>query len=467
MKKTILLLFAFMATILLASSVTASPVMNEAYISVSELVEESLYDGNEGTTLGENVLEGEGTAENPYRITSAQDFLCASEMVSSNNSLYAAGVYSIEACIDFDKVSFTPMGTENAPFKGTLLGNGHVLKNISLSDIKHFGVVGYMTQGVVSNVHAEYVAGELTVQNLNRFGGIVGEIYSKSSSKTVTVSGCSANGDVYIKSNDEVVAGGIAGMIEARYSNVYFNDNIANVNLRVVSSTKSYVAGFAGKANAKKDDIYLLIEKCAATGDVYLGDVIGSYAAGFIAYVDCEPKGWSGWVEGMVLLAETETSISKSFVTGNVVSSGKGGAFIADYKDFNKKEVFISKSQTVTAKSGGVNMGTICDDELLSDSEFLAQNMGFDFTNTWEIADDGSLKLQNKCDGEIKVGDVNGDTRVNIQDVILLAQYCAGWDSAKETAVLSASDTNGDTRVNIQDVILLAQYCAGWGVTLG
>ena len=467
MKKTILLLFAFMATILLASSVTASPVMNDTNISVLEAEQEILLDDKENTLLSENVLEGEGTTQNPYRITSTEDFLCASSMVSSNNALYAASVYSIDSCIDFRGVNFTPIGTENTPFKGTLLGNGHVLRNISVSDISHFGVVGYMTQGVVSNVHAEYVAGELTVQNLNRFGGIVGEIYSKSSSNTVTVSGCSAKGDVGIKSSGEVIAGGVAGMVEAGFSNVYFNDNIANVNLTVVSSTKSYVAGFAGKANAKKEKIYLLIEKCAATGDVTLGNSMGSYAAGFIAYVDCEPKAWSGWAEETVLLAETETSISKSFAKGNVVSSGCGGGFLAEYKDFTKKEVFLSASQTVTAQASGVNMGTICDDELLSDSEFLAQNMGFDFTNTWEIADDGSLKLQNKCDGEIKVGDVNGDTRVNIQDVILLAQYCAGWDSAKETAVLSASDTNGDTRVNIQDVILLAQYCAGWGVTLG
>ena len=72
-----------------------------------------------------------------------------------------------------------------------------------------------------------------------------------------------------------------------------------------------------------------------------------------------------------------------------------------------------------------------------------------------------------KVEDAIVYGDVNGDTRVNIQDVILLAQYCAGWDSAKEKANIKAADVNGDTRVNIQDVILLAQFCAGWDVTLG
>ena len=68
---------------------------------------------------------------------------------------------------------------------------------------------------------------------------------------------------------------------------------------------------------------------------------------------------------------------------------------------------------------------------------------------------------------DVIIGDVTGDERVNIQDVILLAQYCAGWDSAKEKANLLAADVTADGRVNIQDVILLAQFCAGWNVTLG
>ena len=68
---------------------------------------------------------------------------------------------------------------------------------------------------------------------------------------------------------------------------------------------------------------------------------------------------------------------------------------------------------------------------------------------------------------DVVIGDTNGDSRINIQDVILLAQYCAGWQSAKDMTNENAADCNGDSRVNIQDVILLAQYCAGWKVTLG
>lgn len=75
---------------------------------------------------------------------------------------------------------------------------------------------------------------------------------------------------------------------------------------------------------------------------------------------------------------------------------------------------------------------------------------------------DGKITVSN-----IRLGDANNDTKINIQDVILLAQYCADWESAKQKANIAALDTNGDGSINTSDVILLAQYCAGWDVTLG
>ena len=65
------------------------------------------------------------------------------------------------------------------------------------------------------------------------------------------------------------------------------------------------------------------------------------------------------------------------------------------------------------------------------------------------------------------IGDTTGDNSVDIRDVILLAQYCAEWDSALDTVNPASADTNGDGSVDIRDVILLAQYCAGYDVVLG
>ena len=65
------------------------------------------------------------------------------------------------------------------------------------------------------------------------------------------------------------------------------------------------------------------------------------------------------------------------------------------------------------------------------------------------------------------IGDTNGDSSIDIRDVILLAQYCADWPSAIEKVNTASADTNGDGSIDIRDVILLAQYCADWDVNLG
>jgi len=61
-------------------------------------------------------------------------------------------------------------------------------------------------------------------------------------------------------------------------------------------------------------------------------------------------------------------------------------------------------------------------------------------------------------------GDVTGDGKVNIMDVIRLLKKVSGW--TVEVARMNA-DTNGDGAINIMDVIRLLKYASGWEVTLG
>jgi uncharacterized repeat protein (TIGR02543 family) len=60
-------------------------------------------------------------------------------------------------------------------------------------------------------------------------------------------------------------------------------------------------------------------------------------------------------------------------------------------------------------------------------------------------------------------GDINGDGRVNISDVVLLAEYVKARGTG--VAVVSGStDVNGDGKGNISDVVLLAEYVKARGV---
>jgi len=65
---------------------------------------------------------------------------------------------------------------------------------------------------------------------------------------------------------------------------------------------------------------------------------------------------------------------------------------------------------------------------------------------------------------KITPADTDNDGNVNLNDLITLAQYVAGWNNAD--AYVPALDINGDKAIDLLDVNLLAQYLAGWDVEI-
>ena len=64
---------------------------------------------------------------------------------------------------------------------------------------------------------------------------------------------------------------------------------------------------------------------------------------------------------------------------------------------------------------------------------------------------------------ELIPGDVNGNGRVNVQDLAALQRHLNGWDITVDTA---AADVNADDKVNVKDLGLLQQYLNDYEVTL-
>ena len=60
-------------------------------------------------------------------------------------------------------------------------------------------------------------------------------------------------------------------------------------------------------------------------------------------------------------------------------------------------------------------------------------------------------------------GDVNDSEEVTLDDVVLLAQYVAGWNVELN---IDVANVDGAGEITLDDVVLLAQYVAGWDVTL-
>ena len=60
-------------------------------------------------------------------------------------------------------------------------------------------------------------------------------------------------------------------------------------------------------------------------------------------------------------------------------------------------------------------------------------------------------------------GDVNGDGKVNMKDIVFLQQYINGWSVNLR---VEFGDVNGDKKVNMKDIVLLQQFLNGWEVVL-
>ena len=60
-------------------------------------------------------------------------------------------------------------------------------------------------------------------------------------------------------------------------------------------------------------------------------------------------------------------------------------------------------------------------------------------------------------------GDVNRDTKINLDDITLLLKHIAKWDVEIDT---EAADVNDDGKINLDDVTLMLKYIAKWDVEL-
>lgn len=70
----------------------------------------------------------------------------------------------------------------------------------------------------------------------------------------------------------------------------------------------------------------------------------------------------------------------------------------------------------------------------------------------------------NANNAALQNGDVNGDEKINLNDLIDLAQYVAEWENI--ICFPEAADVNSDSVVDLNDIVHLAKFLAGWNVNI-
>lgn len=197
------------------------------------------------------------------------DLMKFAEIVNTKVNNYEGKTVTLESDLDLEGITYTPIGKNGAPFKGTFDGKGHTIYNLEINTTNNYiGLFGYTSNATIKNVGI--ASGEIT-STKGYVGAIVGY-----ATETLTVENC------YNKANiiaDGSYIGGIVGFVtgEATIKNCY--------NMGTIKG-EDRVSGIIGTMNHKEGTI----ENCYNTGTIEATkdeSVIGE----IVAYVNIQEDG--------------------------------------------------------------------------------------------------------------------------------------------------------------------------------
>lgn len=222
----------------------------------------SVWDG-----MSVESLNGEGTAEYPYVISTAAQLACLAELVNGGKD-FSGEYIKLNANIDLNGKPWTPIGKDKS-FKGHFNGNGKVIINMTVNASAGDDCAGFF--GVASGA---------TISNLIlRNGKVSGKIKYWAAllvayGADITVESCKVDGTV--KSDvKNVYSGGLIGAIIGK-------NKISNCEVNVDCYGK-YSGGIIGEGEFNNDG-NITIEGCTVRGVVSSGDGTVGGIAGLLMY---------------------------------------------------------------------------------------------------------------------------------------------------------------------------------------
>lgn len=208
------------------------------------------WEGEQGKRKADNgeIIGGDGTEENPYRIRTLRGILCISCELSGN--------YLLVDDIELEEVSFTPIGTSVESFTGMFDGGGHAVKGLKVSVENYAGLFGIAKGATFKNIRIE----EAQIGAVSNYAGILVGSLEKG-----TIFGCYASGDVVGNS----YVGGFAGRILD--SNAKVQESCVEGNI----TGNSYVGGLVGQLSGSIIDSYVKGSVTSSSNSNYIGGLAG------------------------------------------------------------------------------------------------------------------------------------------------------------------------------------------------
>ena len=320
-------------------------------------------------------LTGEGTADDPYQIATAEELRAFAEKVNDGETTANAVLI---ANIDLNNQPWYPIGSEDHLYTGTFDGQNFKISGLYIdSSDNDQGLFGYVgTRGTVQNLT---VSG--SVKGDDYVGGVVGD-------NRGSVEDCDFTGSV---SGNSYVGGvvGVVGDSSGSVKNCYNTGAVSSLD----SGSGNSVGGVVGY-----NDIGGSVTNCYNTGSVNgsieaggvvgsnslsatvtncynTGEVSGMYVGGVVGYNDGPVKNCynTGSVSG-------PDSVSGSYVGGVVGYNGVTGTVTDCY--FLKTETVNKDLQGIGNNNGAAGATGLTADQFKDQNSFTSWT---DFANTWEI----------------------------------------------------------------------------------
>ena len=323
--------------------------------------------------------KGDGSAEKPYILSTPEDLISFSDRVNNpfeeGNETYYKSYFRLGADIDMEGYVYTPAGrtVTNEPdedeeaetaevvtvngFMGNFDGNGHTIKNLTITSSIRSGVdyVGFFGVTERANIH------DLTLEDIDytvtiysnvsscgvSYGGVVG-LATLTNFTNVSVTGTLTNDTL---ENNTVHIGGIAGnwrIDDSRQAYIAYMENCyVNVTTKIAdnkdasleSAVNGGLVGFLYTYNGAAAIINSVADG-AVYGGEYLGGLVAYISGNYVSIINCASytnvtaTGSSGsYAGGIVGFATGDNIITDSFAAGRVKGK-KNSTSAADYVSY-------------------------------------------------------------------------------------------------------------------------------------
>ena len=329
---------------------------------------------------------GDGSEKNPYLITTAEEFYGLSLNVNNGNA-YKNKYFRLDADINLNGKSWTPIGNGGKSFGGHFNGNGATITNLKIdANFDNVGLFGSVT-GSISNLTVSgeiditatgvsnagmvsgYISGNaerLKVQNATlkitssygnnvHIGGIFGYVNQSTINlcgSEATVSGVASASSLYV--------GGLGGYVNN--SSVADCTTLGSIDAQLnITKLKMYIGGISGtsvNSDIKCCKTETDISATSLSTDVYgyIGGISGSAISsstvkGAICKGTMNPNFDGECYSAGIFGKATDVSLDGCLMLGNVVTSGEKSKFsdhiIGSYENVNFNNIYVAGTSSV------------------------------------------------------------------------------------------------------------------------